>query len=172
VGLSKPPKLFSKVDFPLPEGPSKTTSSPRKRSRSTPERACTAASPSPYVFVNCRTVKTGSCNASERRRVRGPADMTGAYEAPIGSTPQCAKQNWRRSNRTECGFEAHSLSMTMQVTCRGVLPRHVCSRARSCAASAQPTPVGHSITELFPDPLLSKRALNSQRTPVSVRRVR
>ena len=38
-------KLLRRVDFPLPDGPRSTTSSPANRSTSTPRRACTCTSP-------------------------------------------------------------------------------------------------------------------------------
>ena len=45
LGESSPPRMFSSVLLPLPEGPSKTTNSPRNKSRSTPRNACTSTSP-------------------------------------------------------------------------------------------------------------------------------
>jgi len=44
-GTSSPPKIFSSVDLPLPDGPNSTTNSPSNKSRSTPRKACTSTSP-------------------------------------------------------------------------------------------------------------------------------
>ena len=40
--------MFRSVDFPLPDGPSRTTTSPCKTSRSTPRNARTSTSPVVY----------------------------------------------------------------------------------------------------------------------------
>jgi len=44
-GVSRPPRMLSSVDLPLPDGPSITMSSPAPTSRSMPRSACTSTSP-------------------------------------------------------------------------------------------------------------------------------
>src|SRR5579862_919401 len=70
--------MFSKVDFPLPEGPSTTTNSPAERSRSTPRSACTSTSPMRYTLVTPCMWKTGSGAGAAGFGVRSPAGLGGS----------------------------------------------------------------------------------------------
>ena len=45
VGTSRPPRMLSNVDLPLPDGPSRTRNSPARRMKSTPRSAWTSTSP-------------------------------------------------------------------------------------------------------------------------------
>src|SRR3954468_4339611 len=49
------PMIDSSVVLPLPDGPIITRTSPRRTSRSTSSRACTAVSPAPYTLLTPRT---------------------------------------------------------------------------------------------------------------------
>ena len=60
VGVSSPPRIFSSVDLPEPEGPNRTTNSRSKMSRSILRSACTATSPMRYVFDRLRARNTSA----------------------------------------------------------------------------------------------------------------
>jgi hypothetical protein len=58
LGTSSPPRIFSSVDFPLPEAPRRTKSSPSRSDRSTPASAVTWTSPMRYSLRSPRHSRT------------------------------------------------------------------------------------------------------------------
>ena len=78
VGTSRQPRRFISVDLPDPETPMTATESPCSTVRSTPRRACTTASPTPYVLVAARTSMTGT---------RGVGQVARDHERPPGAAP-------------------------------------------------------------------------------------
>ncbi len=58
VGVSSAAMQCMRVDFPEPDGPMIAANSPRAKSRSTPARALTCASPVPYTLVRSRADAT------------------------------------------------------------------------------------------------------------------
>src|SRR6266849_6856388 len=60
VGRSSPPRRWSRVDFPTPEAPLRTTLSASLTARLTPRRTRTISGPTRYSFSNSRTASRGS----------------------------------------------------------------------------------------------------------------
>src|SRR5512132_2665687 len=69
--MSRPPRIFSSVDFPLPDGPRMTTNSDWNKSRVTPRRAWTSTSPMRYTLVRSRASNTGDCGITSCVPLRG-----------------------------------------------------------------------------------------------------
>ena len=61
---SKPARQCMRVDLPEPDGPMMAVNSPRPICTSTPRRACTAASPLPYILVTLVASTTTSAGDS------------------------------------------------------------------------------------------------------------
>jgi hypothetical protein len=64
VGVSRPARQCSSVDFPDPDGPMIAANSPRRNVASTPSSATTLVVPSPYTFVNPTAATAASAGAS------------------------------------------------------------------------------------------------------------
>src|SRR5712691_1735251 len=60
VGRSSPPRRWSRVDFPTPEAPMRTTLSASLTARLTPRRTRTISGPTRYSFSSSRTASRGS----------------------------------------------------------------------------------------------------------------
>src|ERR1700733_9952621 len=88
--------MLRSVLLPLPDGPSRTTISPRARSKSTPRSAHTSASPIRYVFTSARARMTTARAASSMvrpgaRRLdeppQGVEDDAGVLAQLLGASP-------------------------------------------------------------------------------------
>src|ERR1019366_3264554 len=106
VGSSRPAMRRSAVDFPHPEGPTRTRNSPPATSRSSPER--TRVSPYALPTFSRRTPATRPPLPDVRpmppavRGVRGvPAGLTIALDMAIPVFTECKRLHWRmRDART------------------------------------------------------------------------
>src|SRR3569832_1423697 len=82
--------MFRSVDLPLPDGPSRTTSSSRRSSKSTPRSAWTSTSPILYVFARPRASSTtsvmGHQQAAERidRQIDVRGEALAGYRLGVG----------------------------------------------------------------------------------------
>src|SRR3990172_3635665 len=74
VGRSKAPRRWRSVDFPTPDAPTRTTTSPRATERDTPLSTRTTSGPPRYSFSRSRTA-TSSLIAEHLHRVEpgGPS---------------------------------------------------------------------------------------------------
>src|SRR5215831_19345112 len=96
VGSTKPAIMRSVVVLPQPEGPSSTTSSPCRMSRSTSATACT----SPYVLVRPLSCSRAIASSEHSREL----DVTVGEQHP-GSDERDLQHRHRRDRRIDAPLQ-------------------------------------------------------------------
>src|SRR3954451_422403 len=96
--------MLMAVDLPEPEGPVMATNSPARMSRSTPSRARTRASPSPYTFTTER--RHNSAGGSAGDAIGFPA-FGGELVDDLGADGQCRQGNAGQLTVGHAGLERH-----------------------------------------------------------------
>ena len=88
LGLSRPPRRWSRVDFPTPEAPMRATLSAWLTTRLTPRRTRTVSGPTRYSFSSSLTARRGSLIAKDldgvaRKEIRSVADVTSVKSSHV-----------------------------------------------------------------------------------------
>jgi len=93
LGRSRQPIMFSRVDLPLPEGPTKETKDSGAMEKSIPRMASTSTSPTLYVFLSPRACTSAignllsTCQAWHRSKVLCRSKQTPFIHSKFGDQP-------------------------------------------------------------------------------------